>query len=75
MWVTDVGKENLVRKLTDGGSLESAPQWSFDSKSIAFVSDRAKEGATAVIYLQPIHKGDATALTPADNEACISAFP
>jgi dipeptidyl aminopeptidase/acylaminoacyl peptidase len=74
LWLADVGKEHSARKLTGGGSLEWEPQWSSDSKSIAFVSDRAKEGATAVIYLQSIDGGDATALTSSDNEANISTF-
>ena len=47
LWLADVGKERSARKLTDGGSLEWAPQRSSDSKSIAFVTDRAKEGATS----------------------------
>jgi len=74
LWIADVKKERSARKLTDGESFESAPQWSLDSRSIAFVSDRAKESARAVVYLQSVDGGDAIALTPTDNEANISTF-
>ena len=74
LWLVDVGKKHSARKLTGGGSLDWQPQWSSDSKVVAFLSDRAKEGVLATIYLQSIDEGDAAALTPTHNEASISKF-
>ncbi|KAI9687513.1 MAG: hypothetical protein M1822_002123 [Bathelium mastoideum] len=74
LWLANVGEEHSARKLTDGRSLEWAAQWSPDSDSIAFISDRAKEGLSSVIYLQSIKNSDAVALTPSENQASISTL-
>ena len=74
LWIAEVGKEHSSRRLTDGKSFDMNPQWSLDSRSVAFISDKAKEGVSAVIYLQAVDGGEPVALTPAENQASISKF-
>jgi dipeptidyl aminopeptidase/acylaminoacyl peptidase len=48
LWVADVGKPRSARRLTDCASLDMAPRFSSDGQTIAFLSDLAMEGVTAL---------------------------
>ncbi|MEO8973054.1 MAG: S9 family peptidase [Ktedonobacteraceae bacterium] len=50
------GKTSTPRQLTTGEQHDSAPRWSPDGKTLAFLSDR---DGTAQIYLLPLNGGEA----------------
>lgn len=50
LWVAEVGKEHSARQLTSGHFNDELPRWAPDSKTIAFVSDRAEPGHCSAIY-------------------------
>ncbi|KAF6227200.1 hypothetical protein HO133_008642 [Letharia lupina] len=51
LWIAEVGKEHSARQITSGDFNDELPRWSWDSKTIAFVSDRAEPGKCSAIYL------------------------
>jgi Tol biopolymer transport system component len=57
LWIAKLGKRHSARQLTVGDSNDSWPQFSPDGNSIAFLSDRATEGVTA-IWLLDLHGGE-----------------
>lgn len=73
LWIAEVGKRHSARQLTRGDSNDSFPQFSPDGNSIAFLSDRASEGVTA-IWVLDLHGGDAIPLTSTDCEKSVAKF-
>ena len=73
LWVAEVGKPLSARQLTQGNSHDTGPQFSPDGNAIAFLSDRAKEGVTA-IWLLDLRGGDAMPLTSTGFEKSIDKF-
>ncbi len=70
VWRAATGSRDLVQ-MTNGGDGESAPRWSPDGKSIAFVAKRAGDEA-AQIYVLPALGGEAVRLT--SHETAVSAI-
>ncbi|TKA61958.1 hypothetical protein B0A55_11840 [Friedmanniomyces simplex] len=75
LWLAETGKQHSARQLTTGERNEHDPQWSPDGQSIAFISDRGKQGESSAIYLMPASApGEAFPLTPAEHERDIAKF-
>ena len=75
IWIADTNKPKSARVLTDEGYNDRAPQWSPDSISIAFLSDRGKRGKGCAIYLiKNLEEGNPEAITPPDEEGRIIKF-
>ena len=75
LWLAMTGQPNSARKLTSGSFNDHAPTWHPDGKSIALISDRAKQGEKWAIYIQGIKDDtEVEAITPADNQRPISMF-
>ncbi len=70
VWRAATGSRDLVQ-MTNGGDGESAPRWSPDGKSIAFVAKRTGDEA-AQIYVMPASGGEAVRLT--SHETAVSAI-
>src|SRR4051812_4525697 len=68
IWIYELAS-GRSRQLTFSGMNDSAPQWSPDGASIAFLSDR---DGPAQIYLLPMRGGEADKLT--DRKDAIRAF-
>lgn len=72
IWLYEVGAPESARQLTPGVANDTAPRWSTDGRSLAFLSDRAKRG-TNQLYLLPLADGgEARALT--DERGGVSDF-
>jgi dipeptidyl aminopeptidase/acylaminoacyl peptidase len=69
IWLLDVASDQ-VRPLTFSGHNDSAPRWSPDGRSIAFLSDRDHD--VAQLYRLAMNGGDAERLT--DGKDAITAF-
>ena len=68
LWLANTGQPNSARKLTSGSFNDNTPRWHPDGQSIAFISDRAKQGEKWAIYLQGVKKeAEAEAITSTDN--------
>lgn len=65
VWRAVTGSRDVVQ-MTNGGDGESAPRWSPDGKSIAFVAKRSGDEA-AQIYVLPASGGEAVRLTSHDT--------
>ncbi|KAK4920937.1 hypothetical protein LTR28_012828, partial [Elasticomyces elasticus] len=74
IWLAETGKERSARQLTSGQFDDTAPQWSVDGGSIAFISDRAKAGKSSAIYVLSLEGGEPYPVTNADNEKDIAGF-
>ena len=74
IWLADVHKEHSARQLTSGLFNDKEPQWSPDGQTIAFISDRAKQGESSAIYLIRPDGGEAYAITGGDNKKGIASF-
>lgn len=74
IWLAETGMPDSARQLTSGLTNDTKPQWHPDGKSIAFLSDRAKQGKSHAIYQLSLSGGEAFPLTPAENEKGIAAF-
>ena len=74
LWIADVGKEYSARQLTSGLFTDASPRWAPDSKSVAFISDRAKPGESSAIYLLTLGEGEPCPLTKSENEKSIESF-
>jgi dipeptidyl aminopeptidase/acylaminoacyl peptidase len=61
IWVAPTEGSGDSRRFTAGTARDFSPRWSPDSRSIAFLSDRAERG-TAGLYLLSIDGGEATGL-------------
>jgi dipeptidyl aminopeptidase/acylaminoacyl peptidase len=70
VWRAATGSRDLVQ-MTNGGDGESAPRWSPDGKSIAFVAKRTGD-EVAQIYVLPASGGEAVRLT--SHETAVSAI-
>lgn len=68
LWVAEVGKQESSRQVTFGLCNDRKPKWSKDEESIAFISDRAKEGEASAIHLISMNGGEAFPNTKADNK-------
>ena len=69
IWAADVST-GRVRQLTFSPKNDYSPRWSPDGRSIAFLSDRAREAAQ--LYVLPLAGGEAEAIT--ERKDPISAF-
>ncbi|KAI9817868.1 MAG: hypothetical protein M1827_000987 [Pycnora praestabilis] len=74
IWIADVRKESSARQLTSGSFNDTLPQWSRDGESIAFLSDRGKQGESSAIYMLSMKGGEAYAITNANNKKSIGSF-
>lgn len=74
LWLAEIGKEYSARQITSGQFHDRKPQWSRDGDYIAFLSDRAKTGKSCAIYVLSLSGGEASPITPAENEQTISNF-
>lgn len=74
IWLAETGKQKSARQLTPGVNNDKSPKWAADGESIAFVSDRAKQGESSAIYVLPLKGGEAYPVTTADNERPIAKF-
>ena len=55
------------RRLTHGAWSDTAPRFSPDGRSLAFLSDREKAGVSQLLVL-PLDGGDARPLTPVHDQ-------
>jgi Tol biopolymer transport system component len=71
-----LGKQHSARQVTRGDSNDSWPHFSPNGSSIAFLSDRAKEGVADVwsLRLDGDQIGDAAPLSPKGCEKAVSKF-
>ena len=74
VWVAEVGREKSARQLTSGLFDDCLPKWAPDSKTIAFVSDRAKPGISCALYQFSLQGGEPVPLTSTENERPIAKF-
>lgn len=74
LWIAQVGKEHSARQLTAGLFNGDLPQWSPDGESVAFLSDRAKQGESSAVYLLSMNGGEAYPISKPDNKKKITSF-
>lgn len=75
LWLASTGQPNSSRQLTSGVFNDSSPAWHPNGESIAFVSDRAKQGEQWAIYTLRTKEGcEAEPLTPVENTQPIATF-
>jgi dipeptidyl aminopeptidase/acylaminoacyl peptidase len=74
LWIAETGLQKSARKLTNGSYNDRMPQWSPDGRSIAFLSDRGKQGKAYAIYLLELDANEPKAVTQAENERRILKF-
>jgi dipeptidyl aminopeptidase/acylaminoacyl peptidase len=60
IWVVPADGSTPARRLTSGGSKDSAPRWSPDGTRLAFLSDR--DGGKAQVYVLDVNGGEARQL-------------
>ena len=73
LWIAEVGKEHSARQLTSGFN-DELPRWSPDSKTIAFVSDRAEPGQCSAIYLLSVASSELVSITDPKGRKRISSL-
>lgn len=75
LWIAQVGLEDSSRQVTSGKHHDHSPQFSSNSKSIAFLSDRDHPGEGNSLFVLPFTRcGEARALTKLKANGDISAF-
>ena len=78
LWIAEREKEYSARQLTSGLYNNVKPQWRprGDSETIAFISDRAKQGESSAIYIMHLGSGtgEAYPITRAENKKEIEEF-
>ena len=77
VWLAETGKPKSARQLTSGSYCDKDPRWHPDGNSIAFISDRAKQGEQWGIWMLDLKDGVAEEpylLTPAERERKIEKF-
>jgi len=67
LWIVST-KGGEPRQFTHGDQSDSSPRWSPDSRSIAFISNRADPEKPPQIFIIPIDGGEARKLTDIDGE-------
>ncbi len=68
LWIAEVGKEHSARQLTSGPFKDELPCWCPNSKTIAFVSDRAEPGQGSAIYLLTLPSSEPIPITDSGNK-------
>ncbi len=71
LWVVSADGDSTPRRFTYGDWVDTAPRWSPDGHTIAFLSNR-KDGKQPQLYLLPFHGGEARLL--AELKGTISSF-
>jgi len=75
LWLAETGKAKSARQITSGLYNDREPRWLPDGQSIAFLSDRGKQGESCAIYILPLSGGgEAYPVTPAENERSIGRY-
>ena len=75
IWLAETGHPKSSRQLTSGLFCDHGPRWCPEGNSIAFMSDRAKQGESWAIYMLPTKGGgEPYPLTPTENERNIDGF-
>lgn len=75
LWIAQVGIEDSSRQVTFGNHFDHSPQFSANSKSIAFLSDRGHPGEGSSLYVLPFSRvGEARPLTNLKTDGALSAF-
>ena len=78
LWIAETGKEYSARQLTSGLYNDVKPQWRprGDTETIAFISDRAKQGESSAIYIMHLDggAGEAYPVTKLENKKKIEDF-
>ena len=69
-----MGKRHSARPLTDGASLDVSPRFGPDGQSIAFLSDRATEGVSAIWTIDLVGRQEARPLTDTTCERGVEKF-
>jgi Tol biopolymer transport system component len=74
IWLASTGHPGSAKQLTSGEYNDHHPRWSRDGKSIAFISDRPKQGEEWAIYTVPATGGEDPTPVTDQTETSIDSF-
>ncbi|KAB8356408.1 hypothetical protein FH972_023991 [Carpinus fangiana] len=75
LWAADVGKEESAFPLTSGGWNDTWPQWTHDSSSVIFRTDRGHRGTLSSLFRIDLRDSDnPIRLTSQSNQKTIQQF-
>ncbi len=63
IWLIEAGNPESARQITGGMANDTAPRWSPDGRSLAFLSDRLERGTTQLYLLSLAEGGEGQPLT------------